>query len=344
MIKLIIFIFLFNLINCENFKVIQIDSGQIKGVIQESIFNKTQFYSFRRIPYAKSPIGELRFELPQKPEPWIDVKETLKTGQDCLQERLFFGEAKYSETGEDCLFLNVYSPDLSLSKNLSVMVFIHGGGYQEGSSSEAFYGPDFLMNENIVLVTFNYRLGPCGFLSLGSDVIPKNVALKDQQFALKWVRENINNFGGDKNKVTIFGQSVGGASVHLHTLSFQSRKYFQRAILQSGIATDCNWAYAEKGYNHEKQMFKLAENMGKNCTSLQELVAFLKTIDGKEFFHQTKSQPWTIIPGKKKSVLPFRPIIEGMLTLYIYKNKFYKFSFKKILIVKKHSLQIILKN
>lgn len=317
MIKLIIYLFLLNSINCENFKVIQIDSGQIKGVKQQSIFKQTQFYSFRGIPYAKSPIGELRFELPLKPEPWIDVREALNTGLDCLQERHYFGEAKYAETGEDCLFLNVYSPDLSLSKNLSVMVFIHGGGYQEGSSSEAFYGPDFLMDKNIVLVTFNYRLGPFGFLSLGSDVIPKNVALKDQQFALKWVHENINNFGGDKNKVTIFGQSVGGAVVHLHTLSVESRKYFQRAILQSGIATDCNWAYADRGYNHEEQMFKLAENMGENCTSLQELVTFLKTIDGRKFFDQTKNQPWATIPGRKKSVLPFRPVIEGILILYL---------------------------
>lgn len=276
MIKLIIAVFLLNSINCEDFKVIQIESGKIKGVKQETIFKKTNFYSFRGIPYAKSPIGELRFELPQRPVPWSDVKETLKTGRDCLQERYYFGESKYAETGEDCLFLNVYSSDLSLSKNLSVMVFIHGGGYQEGSSSEAFYGPDFLMDEEIVLVTFNYRLGPFGFLSLDSDVLPKNVALKDQQLVLKWVHENIYHFGGDKNKVTIFGQSVGGAIVHLHTLSFESRKYFQRAILQSGIATDCNWAYAERGYNHEDQMFKLAQNLGRNCSNLQELGIFFE--------------------------------------------------------------------
>lgn len=317
MIKLIIYLFLLNLIKCEVFKVIQIESGQIKGVKQESVYIKTKFYSFRGIPYAKAPVGELRFELPQKPQPWSDVRETLKTGQDCLQERHYFGEAKYAETGEDCLYLNVYSPDLSLLKNLSVMVFIHGGGYQEGSSSEAFYGPDFLMDENIVLVTFNYRLGPFGFLSLGSDVLPKNVALKDQQFALKWVHENIYHFGGDKNKVTIFGQSVGGAIVHLHTLSFESRKYFHRAILQSGMATDCNWAYAETGYNHEEQMFKLAQNLGKNCTNLQDLVTFLKTVDGRLLFDYTKNLPWTTIPGRKKSVLPFRPIIEGMFTGHI---------------------------
>lgn len=312
MLRIIISLLLISLIYCEDFKVLRIDSGQVKGVKQESIYTKKEFHSFRGIPYAKSPTGDLRFELPQKTESWTGVKEALQTGLDCLQERHYFGEAKYAETGEDCLFINVYTPDLTLSKNLSVMVFIHGGGYQEGSGSEAFYGPDFLMNEDVILVTFNYRLGPFGFLSLDYPNVPKNVALKDQQFALKWIYDNIHNFGGDKSKVTIFGQSVGGAFVHFHSLSIESRNYFQRAILQSGMATDCNWAYAEREYNHEDMMFKFAQNMGQNFTTIKNLVIFLKTVDARTLFEQTKSIPWTTISGKKKSVLPFRPIIEGM--------------------------------
>lgn len=252
----ILFIFI-NLRKCEeiNFKVINIESGPIRGLKKESIFEKTSFYSFQGIPYIKAPLGDLRFELPQKPDKWTDVKDTLKPGLDCLQDRHIFGEAKDAETSEDCIFMNVYTPDLSTSKNLSVMVWIHGGGYQEGSSSEIFFGPDFLMDENVILVTFNYRLGPFGFLSLGTDELPKNIGLKDQQFALKWVHENIHQFGGDKNSVTIFGQSVGGASVHFHSLSTESRQYFQRGVLHSGAAIT-NWAYASKGYNNEKMMFK----------------------------------------------------------------------------------------
>lgn len=103
------------------------------------------------------------------------------------------------------------------------MIFwIYGGGFRWGSSSKSVYGPDFLVAQNVVVVTFNYRLGPFGFLSTGNDRIPGNNGLKDQNMTLKWTKENIHNFGGDPDSITIFGESAGAASVGLHIISDKS--------------------------------------------------------------------------------------------------------------------------
>lgn len=114
------------------------------------------------------------------------------------------------------------------------MVWIHGGGFISDSGRDDFYGPDFFIEEDVILVTMNYRLGALGFMTLGTKEHSGNNGLKDQALALQWVQDNIHNFGGDNRKVTIFGESAGGISVHLHTLSPVSSKLFNRAIIQSG--------------------------------------------------------------------------------------------------------------
>lgn len=105
---------------------------------------------------------------------------------------------------------------------LPVMVFIYGGGFRDGAASYNVYGPDFLLEQDVVMVSFNYRVGPFGFLATGDEVVPGNAGLKDQVLALKWTKQNIELFGGDPSQITIFGQSAGGASVGYHILSKQS--------------------------------------------------------------------------------------------------------------------------
>jgi cholinesterase len=117
----------------------------------------------------------------------------------------------YKDGGkEDAAILNVYTPYVKPNKPLPVMFWIHGGGWNSGSAQCDLFGPDYLMQKDVVLVTVNYRLGPVGFLSLEDPElkIPGNAGLKDQTYALKWVQNNISNFGGDPNNVTIFGESV----------------------------------------------------------------------------------------------------------------------------------------
>ncbi|KAB7496322.1 Carboxylesterase NlhH [Armadillidium nasatum] len=141
-------------------------------------------------------------------------------------------------------------------KNLPVMVFIHGGGFMAGGAD--FYPPYALMNRDIVLVTIQYRLGIFGFLSTEDSEMPGNMGLKDQQLALKWIKENIESFGGDSNRITIFGESAGGASVHYHILSPGSKGLFNRAILQSGTAF-CPWA---SNNNHRKFAIEAGREFG----------------------------------------------------------------------------------
>lgn len=127
---------------------------------------------------------------------------------------------------EDCLHLNVYTPHLpkqSADKKLPVMIWVHGGGFMAGSGDSDFYSPEYIVQEDVIVVTINYRLGALGFLYLPQEGISGNAGLKDQVLAFKWVNENIEKFGGDPNNVTLFGESAGGSSIHIHTLSERSK-------------------------------------------------------------------------------------------------------------------------
>ncbi|XP_046562858.1 cholinesterase 1-like isoform X3 [Haliotis rubra] len=203
---------------------------------------------FYGIPYAKPPVGDLRFKHPQPSESWgPDVRDAQKPTPSCIQpEDVFTSPEVYrqvpDDTSEDCLHLTVWAPSDNAG-NLAVMVWIYGGGFYFGSSRMPLYEGKYLAAENdIIVVSMNYRLGPLGFSYLGPDTIPGNMGLMDQRLALQWVKDNIANFGGDPSRVTIFGESAGGVSVGHHLVSPLSRDLFQRAIMQSG-SPNFPWAY-----------------------------------------------------------------------------------------------------
>lgn len=183
----------------------------------------------------------------------------------CIQRDPFRRDVEI-EGSEDCLYLNVYTPirdrDEEKAKSLPVMVFFHGGGWQCGSGISMFYGPDFIMeHENIVYIGANFRLGPLGFLSTGTKDCPGNNGLKDQVQILRWIKGNVAAFGGDPNKVTVFGESAGGASGTYHMMSPLSKGLFHQVISQSG-ANFNPWAQpAHKGVA-EKRAAKLGQMMG----------------------------------------------------------------------------------
>nr|QEE13681.1 carboxylesterase [Mythimna separata] len=205
---------------------------------------------------------------------------------------------------EDCLTLNVYSPNHAWdSAPLPVMVFIHGGGFREGSGSALLYGPDYLVSQGVVLVTMNYRLNVHGFLCLGIKEAPGNAGMKDQVAALRWVQRNIRAFGGDPDNVTLFGESAGGASVSYHLLSPMSKGLFHRAISQSGSAL-ASWA---RQRNPMAKAVALAKELGHNIEDAHELYSvFMKT--------SLKELVSTQLPRKKGTLmfqnLPFVPCIE----------------------------------
>ncbi|SFR80387.1 para-nitrobenzyl esterase [Marinobacter daqiaonensis] len=200
-------------------------AGAVQGV------EVTYGYAFKGIPYAQPPVGELRYADPVPAEAWEDTLIANEFGGACIQPASTFGTA---ESFEDCLYLNVYTP--KDAENRPVMVWIHGGAFETGSGG-ASYTPSGLLEQDTVVVTLNYRMGVLGFLShpdLAADGPSGSYGIMDQQLALQWVQDNIANFGGDPNNITIFGESAGGASVMTHVASPAATNLFHKAIVQSG--------------------------------------------------------------------------------------------------------------
>ncbi|KAF2886687.1 hypothetical protein ILUMI_19486 [Ignelater luminosus] len=219
-------------INNKN-PIVTTSLGKVKGAILTTLLGKP-IYSFRGIRYAKPPVDELRFKPPVPVEKWSDVYDATKDGPLCPQP-VGINEV----VSEDCLILNVYTTKLPQGENnpkRPVIVHLHPGGFYAGTSSSRWRGPDYLLDQHIVLVTLNYRLGSLGFVSTGDELAPGNNGLKDQVIALRWVRDNIAPFGGDPNLVTVFGYSAGSASMHFHMVSPMSRGLFHRAITMSSSA------------------------------------------------------------------------------------------------------------
>ncbi|XP_068144436.1 juvenile hormone esterase-like [Drosophila tropicalis] len=252
--------------------------GCIKGTYMDGFQTQT-FHAFLGIPYAKPPLGPLRFKSPQKKPKWNDNYDATKLKAVCLKKLVL--PAPVIQGEEDCLYLNVYRPALYSPELLPVMVYIHGGGFFSGSYSPLTSGAEYFMDtQSVILVTISYRLGPLGFLSTADDNMLGNFGLKDQNLALKWVRENIFEFGGDSELITLFGHGFGGIASHLHLLSPMSRGLFHRVISMSGTA---NAPHAMTKYPLA-QARKTAELCGipnAHTISTAELTEALRNVDAE---------------------------------------------------------------
>jgi para-nitrobenzyl esterase len=204
---------------------------------------KRGLFQFKGIPYAKPPVGALRWRMPQAIEPWIGVRDATRFGSISPQaptqiETLMGGTI--GEQSEDCLYLNVWTPGCDGAKR-PVMVWIHGGAFVIGAGSQGIYNGRHLAACDVVVVTINYRLGAFGFLALSEATDGRapgsgTEGLADQILALHWVKQNIAAFGGDANNVTIFGESAGAMSVSALLTSPAARGLFHKAIAESGAA------------------------------------------------------------------------------------------------------------
>jgi para-nitrobenzyl esterase len=209
---------------------VKTENGAIRGLEIGGL------YYFRNIPFAAPPFGERRFLPPVAAENWEGVRDGTKPGPAAPQphqEDPLAALYTVTETGEDCLTLEVWTPDPGAAA-LPVLVHIHGGGYVSGAGSLPGYSGRNFARDGVVHVGINYRLGIEGFLYLGEG--RENLGLRDQVLALEWVQRNIAAFGGDPARVTIFGQSGGGVSVMLNLAMPASRGLFARAIAQSGCS------------------------------------------------------------------------------------------------------------
>jgi Carboxylesterase family len=193
-----------------------------------------QMRQFLGIPYAAAPVGANRWNPPQR-FCWEGTRQFTAFGNHCAQPPSPFGNLNFNE---DCLFLNIFTPvNVDVNHPVPVMVWIHGGAFQFGESEA--YNPVRLVDAGVIVVTINYRLGALGFLAHHAlDKVSTrntgNYGIQDQQEALLWVQQNISAFAGDADRVTIFGESVGGLSVLYHLASPGSERLFSRAIIQSG--------------------------------------------------------------------------------------------------------------
>ncbi|XP_031196980.1 acylcarnitine hydrolase [Mastomys coucha] len=220
-------------------------TGQVRGRLVHMKDTKAGIHTFLGIPFAKPPVGSLRFAPPEAPEPWSGVRDGTSQPAICLQNHDMLSELGLPDMkrmlssfsmSEDCLYLNIYTPaHAQEGSNLPVMVWIHGGALVIGMAS-MFDGSLLTAIEDLVVVTIQYRLGVLGFFSTGDEHARGNWGYLDQVAALRWVQQNIAHFGGNPDRVTIFGESAGGTSVSSHVVSPMSQGLFHGAIMESGVA------------------------------------------------------------------------------------------------------------
>nr|QCC89018.1 carboxylesterase 3 [Meteorus pulchricornis] len=273
--------------------------GKVSGSIIKSRLNK-DILSFRGVRYGEPPTGQQRFKQAIPVKPWTGIFNASEEGPSCPRP-----DRKFQS--EDCLRLNVYTTKLASSSDSSstlrpVIVFFHPGGFYGVSGQSIYFGPQYLLDEEVVLVTVNYRLASLGFLSTGDSLAPGNLGLKDQVEALRWVQKNINNFGGDPNCVTIMGYSAGGWSVTLHMVSPMSKGLFHRAIAMSGAVTYQNLLPTDQKDLAKKQ----AEILGCPTDTTGNMLICLNTKTEKEIA-DTLSQ---FFEWNKDPILIWLPVVE----------------------------------
>lgn len=242
--------------------IITSTKGKIAGLNENGV-NK-----YLGIPFAKPPVGELRFLPPVEKEAWEGVYEAKTLPNSPMQPVRDSKKPsrKLTNISEDCLYLNVYAPENAEGRNLPVMYWIYGGGYTVGSSAMPLYeGENFVKNNDVILVTANYRVGIFGFMS--HPALEKkaehhtNAGVADAIAGLKWVQNNISEFGGNPNNVTVFGQSAGSSLINILMLSPQAEGLFHAVITQSGSPFNHDeWDIDTKGT--EEKCAKYMETVG----------------------------------------------------------------------------------
>lgn len=281
------------------------DKGVVTGVVQG------ETAAFLGIPYAAPPVGELRFRPPEPHAPWATPLAATTPASPCPQV-LNSVSTNEASANEDCLYLNVWTK-LGHGRNRKggsrpVMLWIYGGGFQFGSGSSPYYNGALLAEKgDVVVVTFNYRLGALGFLTtpaLDAESpahVSGNYGIEDQQAALRWVRRNIASFGGDPRNVTIFGQSAGARSVEYQLASPYAAGLFDRAIIESSGGGAATLAASEAGSSAG-----IIKAVG--CDAAGDVAACLRAVPATDFLSPTPLSPGNAAPVVDGVVIPRQPL------------------------------------
>lgn len=314
--------------------VVETTSGLVRGFSR--IVLDHEVHIFYGIPFAKPPIGPLRFRKPLPIEPWHGILNATVLPNSCYQERYeyfpgFEGEEMWNpntNVSEDCLYLNIWvpqkfklrhkgsePPDGSKRNGLAILVWIYGGGFMTGTATLDVYDADIMASTSgVIIASMQYRVGAFGFLYLNkhfgtnSEEAPGNMGLWDQALALRWLRDNAAAFGGDPDLITIFGESAGGSSASLHLISPVTRGLVRRGILQSGTL-NAPWSYMTGEKAHEVARY-LVNDCGCNSTMLQDnparVMACMRSVDARTISVQQWNSYWGILG------FPSAPTIDGV--------------------------------
>ncbi|XP_052753640.1 esterase FE4-like [Galleria mellonella] len=259
-------------------RIVRISQGSIRGFRdpEEDIF------IFYGVPYARAPTGPNKFKAPLPAPIWLETLDAVDKGIICHQPKEFIGTYGIEKImQEDCLIANIYVPKTN-NKNIPVVVYVHGGAFHVGYG-DLVTPKKLVKTKDVIVVTFNYRLGVQGFLCLGTEYAPGNAGMKDQVALLRWVKKNIGSFGGNPDDVTIAGYSAGSASVDLLLLSPLAKGLFTKAIPESGSNTAV-WSLQQDPLQNAKDYAKLL-----NFTNVEDFYAL------EEFY---KTVPYEIIASK----------------------------------------------
>ncbi len=290
-----------------------VKQGRIAGV------EKGGYTLFKGIPYAQPPVGELRWREPQEPKMWEGVyhadkwpcRSMQEIHEDPMYSKEFYDEPEYqTPVSEDSLYLNIWTPARKAGEKLPVAFWIHGGAFMGGYGHEKEFDGEAYCKRSVILVTINYRLGPIGFLAHpwlsqenrenGGPAVSGNYGILDQIAALKWVRENIEAFGGDPDNITVFGQSAGCMSVQTLVTSPLTKGMISKAILQSGVGLSSDHTLSKA----EQEGLEFAANAG--VDTLEEMRALS--------FDQIMAAAGPIImKGFPTMELPYTPLIDGVV-------------------------------
>jgi len=281
--------------------------GQIQGSMNGTV------YQFLGIPFAKPPIDSLRWKAPLNPDNWTGTLSTTNFAPVCPQKSYEQGDTTYIlEGNEDCLYLNVWTPQIGAG-NKPVLVFIHGGGNHQGGASvisggtQVYFGKNMAERGDVVVVTIQYRLGPLGYLvhpGLEAENINNksgNYGVLDQILALTWVQNNISNFGGDPSKVMIFGESAGGLNVGNLLTTPLANGLFQRACIQSAVPLI-------NDYNDSKNKgIAWVDSFAASGNDIQK-IAYLRTLSSDSLMHFNES---IVVGGVIQ--MTWQPVVDGVI-------------------------------
>ncbi len=300
---------------------VRVVSGELQGLVDDGVI------SYKGIPFAAPPVGDLRWRPPQPAARWTGVRQATEFGADCMQGRFgpppAPGAPPARAPSEDCLHLNVWRPaSAAPGAKLPVMVWIYGGGFVFGSSAMPSTSGTQFAKQGVVLVAGNYRVGRFGFFAFPAlsrerpDELKGNYAYMDQIAALQWVQRNIAAFGGDPNNVTIFGFSAGGVSVHSLLASPMARGLFHKAIAESGGSRDSVLTarpMSKDGIDPNYPVsaetigINFARSMGIEGTN-QAALARLRALSAEQVLRGAPGQPEGSVPSYETT-----PILDGKL-------------------------------